>query len=282
MPNYTLGYTGAEVEELLDGIGTQTYTEDNYVTDAETLTASIDALDMALKDRADAITTLNTEMEERTTYGVYTGLVVARQTSADMTVKVSAGTIYMADGTRYTPSATATLAVTAAYATNPRIDIVYVASNGTVTYLAGTAAATPVQPTTPAGGMLLATILVTAGKTSILTADITLRRKMMWVEDWIIPTLLNSWVKITTNDVRYMKDAFGFVHIRGEIMGGTNAVEVFTLPVGYRPGWRTMFSQPASVSSAGNPASVSIANTGVLTVNVGASALLGEIIFKAV
>ncbi len=36
-------------------IGTRVYTEDNYVTDLQTLTQSIDALDISLKDRADSI-----------------------------------------------------------------------------------------------------------------------------------------------------------------------------------------------------------------------------------
>ena len=40
---------------LSDKIGNQTYTEDNYVTDAESVTASLDALDMGLKDTADLV-----------------------------------------------------------------------------------------------------------------------------------------------------------------------------------------------------------------------------------
>jgi hypothetical protein len=42
---------------LSDKIGNQTYTEDNYVTDSESVTASLDALDMGLKDTADSIST---------------------------------------------------------------------------------------------------------------------------------------------------------------------------------------------------------------------------------
>jgi hypothetical protein len=42
---------------LSDKIGTQTFTEDNYVTDGQSATASIDALDMAVKDNADLIST---------------------------------------------------------------------------------------------------------------------------------------------------------------------------------------------------------------------------------
>ena len=36
-------------------VGDQQYTEDNYVTDSETLTASVDALDMALKALSDTV-----------------------------------------------------------------------------------------------------------------------------------------------------------------------------------------------------------------------------------
>lgn len=42
--------------ELLTNIGSQTYTEQNYVADDETLTESIDKLDMALKDTDQIIT----------------------------------------------------------------------------------------------------------------------------------------------------------------------------------------------------------------------------------
>jgi hypothetical protein len=44
----------AQVEDLDTAIGDRSYTEDNYVTDSESLTASIDALDQELKDVSDA------------------------------------------------------------------------------------------------------------------------------------------------------------------------------------------------------------------------------------
>ena len=40
--------------EINTKLGNQTYTEDNYVTDSESLTASVDALDVALKDVSDS------------------------------------------------------------------------------------------------------------------------------------------------------------------------------------------------------------------------------------
>jgi hypothetical protein len=48
---------------LSDKIGNQTYTEDNYITDAESLTESVDKLDMAVKDNADLIST-NTQFTD--------------------------------------------------------------------------------------------------------------------------------------------------------------------------------------------------------------------------
>jgi len=43
-------------DQLFDAIGGQEFTEQNYVTDDEATTASLDALDMQVKDNADAIT----------------------------------------------------------------------------------------------------------------------------------------------------------------------------------------------------------------------------------
>jgi hypothetical protein len=200
-----------------------------------------DEVGEALVQAGAEIDAVETQIIEKTSYGVITGLVTAQQTVADMTVKVSAGTIYMANGDRFTPAATASLAVTTADATNPRIDIVYVSSTGVVSYLAGTAGASPAQPATPAGGQLLATILVTAGKTSILTADITQRKRSLGTEDWITPTLLNGWTVGSGYAVSYRKDADGVVHLRGRVDAGSSS-QIMALPVGYRPSYTAGFA----------------------------------------
>ena len=56
-------------------------------------------------------------------------------------------------------------------------------------------------------------------------------------EDWITPTLLNGWAEVnsSTTPVRFMKDEFGFVHLKGQIQNGLHATNIFELPVGYRP-----------------------------------------------
>ena len=203
------------------------------------------------KTLSTSISELNTKVIEKTSYGVYTGLGVTQQTVADMTVKVATGTIYMADGTRFTPTANNTLAVTTADATNPRIDIVYVNSSGVIAYLAGTAAASPSAPSVPTGGQLLAQISVAANATTIVTDSITDKRRLNWQESWITPTLLNGWVAVDAvkTPVRYYKDSFGNVHLKGQIQNGTLR-NIFSLPAGYRVSGNRCFPKN-SVNSTG-------------------------------
>ena len=54
-------------------------------------------------------------------------------------------------------------------------------------------------------------------------------------EDWIKPTLINGFTNKLGEEVKYMKDTIGFVHIKGTIEGGTANTAMFTLPTGYRP-----------------------------------------------
>lgn len=72
-------------------------------------------------------------------------------------------------------------------------------------------------------------------------------------EDWIVPTLLNSWVEYGSvyHGPAYMKDHLGFVHLRGLLKNGSSATAaMFTLPEGYRPAERLMFNQRSSTGSA--------------------------------
>lgn len=194
------------------------------------LDARLDAVDTQLAQKASLA-----ELTEKTSYGVVSGLGVTAQASPNMTVIVATGVIWMAAGTRFAPTANNALAITAADATNPRIDIIYINSSGVIAYLAGTPGATPAQPSTPAGGQVIATVLVTAGKTSILTADIADRRKNMWSEAWITPTLLNGWVAFDSERIpQYCKTPDGGVHFRGTLKSGTIGSKAFDLPTGYR------------------------------------------------
>lgn len=222
-----------------------------------------------------SISELSTKVLEKTSYGIYAGLAVSAQSTPNMTVSVATGTIYMANGDRFTPTANTALAITAADTTNPRIDIVYVNSSGVISYLAGTAAASPTAPSVPTGGQLLAQITVAAGATSITSAAIADRRKNLWTEAWITPTLLNGWTENVSYPVRYFKDTVGNIHIAGLLQTGTSLATAFLLPTGYRPNRRRVFA----VDNGGSHARLYILPTGEVQPQ---STLIdfGEIIFS--
>lgn len=53
---------------------------------------------------------------------------------------------------------------------------------------------------------------------------------------WAAPALENSWAVAFGLAVGYLKDALGFVHLRGAASGGASGTTAFTLPAGFRPG----------------------------------------------
>jgi hypothetical protein len=130
---------------------------------------------------ADELTEIYDTFAKINNGGVFAGGAVTAQGTPDQTVAVSAGSIITPEGKRYAFGASATLAASAADATHPRIDIVYVTSAGVVTYLAGTAAASPAQPSTPANGTILAAVARAANDNTIATADITDQRDFITV-----------------------------------------------------------------------------------------------------
>ena len=192
---------------------------------------------LARADKAyPALVALKNQLDEKTGYGVVSGLGVTAQSTPDMSVSVAAGTCYKADGTRFNFPSAVTLAATAADATNPRIDIVYVSTAGVRTYLAGTAGATPAAPATPTDGTLLAEISVAAGATTVAAASIASRKKGLFVEDWITPTLINGSTHKAGRPLQYRKTRSDMLEFRGQIENCPAAYVAFmTLPAGYRP-----------------------------------------------
>jgi hypothetical protein len=111
---------------------------------------------------------------ESTGYGIISGGQVTAQSTPNMTVAVSAVVTHMPSGVRETPVAVTSLAINAADATNPRIDLIYLAaSNAAITYLLGIAAATPVAPTLPSDALGLANVAVAANQATITSSNIT-------------------------------------------------------------------------------------------------------------
>ena len=63
-------------------------------------------------------------------------------------------------------------------------------------------------------------------------------------EAWQLPVFANGWVNYSNaySHAGYFKDSVGVVHLRGLIKNGTLTEMAFTLPVGYRPAKRGVFS----------------------------------------
>lgn len=110
--------------------------------------------------------------------GVVSGCGVTAQGSPDMTVAVAAGTIRIAAGW-YVAVASGNATITAANATNPRIDLVTASDTGTKTVTDGTAAANPKAPALPAGHVALALVYVPANDTTIASNQITDKRVIL-------------------------------------------------------------------------------------------------------
>lgn len=100
---------------------------------------------------------------------VLSGLVVTG--GADMTPAVAKGGV-LSNGTMFAVAA-ADVTITAADATNPRIDLIVVTSAGALAVRAGTAAAAPKPPTRTANDVVIAAVYVPANDTAIATSQIT-------------------------------------------------------------------------------------------------------------
>ena len=106
--------------------------------------------------------------------GVVSGCDVTAQGSPDMTVAVAAGVVRV--NSTIATVAAGNVTVTAADATNPRIDLIVSNSSGTKACTAGTAAASPKAPAIPANSVLLAMVYVPATDTALATNQITDKR----------------------------------------------------------------------------------------------------------
>ena len=120
---------------------------------------------------------------ESTGYGIINGLNVVAQTTPNMTVKINLGTVHMISGTRYMIDVYNSLTFDTADVANPRKDIIFVNSDGVISYITGIASATPVSPTVLDGNILLAEVYVGANVTTITSANITDKRKMKSTND---------------------------------------------------------------------------------------------------
>lgn len=114
--------------------------------------------------------------------GVLSGLGVSPQGTPDMTVAVAAGLVRVGGYFAYVSAQNVTIA--AADGTNPRFDLIACDYNGTVSRVAGTAAALPVVPDIPANSISLAKIFVPAGATEVSNAG---AQQMVYDDRCVLP-----------------------------------------------------------------------------------------------
>jgi hypothetical protein len=104
-------------------------------------------------------------------------------------------------------------------------------------------------------------------------------------EAFIAPTLLNSWVNFGSGyqEVGYMKDSMGFVHIRGMIKSGTLGADIFILPAGYRPNSHILQVGSRDVGGTEDAANFQILSDGRVMATTGSTSWtsFGNISFKA-
>lgn len=225
----------ADADGTADGAITAStvMTSTEGVTVQDLLTRDWDTLSY----QANEIVAIKADMIRRSSYGVLDGLEVLQQTTPDMSVTVTTGRFYGQNGVLYSSLGAQALAVNAAHATYPRVDIIFADTMGGVNYLAGTAAASPVAPALPVlTFQLLAEINVPVGTTAITTAAIVRKAKSLWMEAPMRPTMINGAVSNATDPVEYVRDIAGRVLVRGRVSGlPYTDTAIFTLPVGYRP-----------------------------------------------
>jgi hypothetical protein len=121
-------------------------------------------------------------------YGVCSGLAVSAGTG--LQVSIASGNALFAS-TLVIKSGATTLNLTAADSTNPRKDIIVLASDGTISAVDGTAAAiylpsdtkfqllSPYPEAIPSGKIILAEVYVAAGATSLAASDINDKRVLL-------------------------------------------------------------------------------------------------------
>ena len=85
---------------------------------------------------------------------------------------------------------------------------------------------------------------------------------------WVAPALLNSWTVAAGNQVGYLKDPQGFVHLRGQVTGGGNSTTVFILPPGFRPGQLCNFVTQGAAAGAAN--AIAVSTNGAVTAFIAA------------
>lgn len=117
--------------------------------------------------RLDSLANMKKALAEATGYGIISGCT---PTISGLNVTVAAGVVHLADGTRKEIAQT-NITLDNADSSNPRIDLVYIDSTGTVAKVTGTAAASPSAPSVPSQGISVAQVSVAANASAGTVTD---------------------------------------------------------------------------------------------------------------
>lgn len=116
--------------------------------------------------------------------------------------------------------------------------------------------------------------------TGTTTADV-LAANTILTSPFIAPALTNGWANFGApyQSAGYVKDSFGFVHLRGMVNAGTVGLAIFTLPANYRPQRTGIYA----VVSNGALGIIEVSSAGTVTLTAGSNvyASLSGITFMA-
>lgn len=161
---------------------------------------------------------------------VLSGGEVTAQVTPDMTVAVAAVVVISNGVIREVTAANAT--ITAADATNPRLDLVVITSAGAIAVRAGTAAANPKPPARTANDVVLAVVYVPATDTTISSAQIVDQRAIVQESTFTkklsanLANLTTTFAKVTNLDFRVPPGTWHFKYvIRHQSLATTTGIK---------------------------------------------------------
>lgn len=157
-------------------------------------------------------------------------LLATQQSSPNMTLLIQAGSVYF--GTTKVDYAGGNTGSFTAPVGNPRIDLVYITSGGTITILQGTAAASPTPPATPSGAIAICHVYLRTGTTAIYDTDQTTNGYIL--RD--IRPIVSIPPTTAMPDVMYNTIQFDYAYTRSHYSDDRNVhfgVDLRTIKVGY-------------------------------------------------
>lgn len=163
--------------------------------------------------------------------GVVQGLDIVQDTGANMLVKTNTAGVAIIGGTVTKLAAAVTGTITAAHATLPRIDLISISNADALVVTAGTAAANPLIPATPANNLALATVYVPATDTAITTAQVTDKRYFIGKQPILIDRQMGT---LGATNISTEATAYTYT-VKANLLGTTRGLRL-RIVGNYKPG----------------------------------------------